>query len=177
MDMSTGEISKNDTKFEAMTLYRAYQKFQKFLIDSEYQLKNTTKVQPIEYLLVGKKEPVVSSSIIKCVMKPKIIGRDTCSQETMDALQGDYNLLQDMNQFETQAMIGWGLKEDLLDFSPLQGNKVGPLAEEVASLTKGEKDGRFYLMQNLETKQYKMGFQGDLKKAEALFALKVKEGA
>jgi hypothetical protein len=64
-------------------------------------------------------------------MKPKIRGRSTCIQETIDALDGDYNLLADKNWFEVQAMIGWGLKEDVLNFSPLTDNTVGPLAEEV----------------------------------------------
>ena len=71
----------------------------------------------------------MSSTMIKCVMRPKITGFDTCLDQTIKNLEGDYNLLQDKNQFETQAMIGWGLKEDLLNFSPLQGNEVGPLAE------------------------------------------------
>jgi hypothetical protein len=48
-------------------------------------------------------------------------------------------------------MIGWGLKEDILNFSPFANNNVGPLAEEVESLTNGAKDGRFYVLQNLET--------------------------
>ena len=119
----------------------------------------------------------MSSTMIKCVMRPKITGCDTCLDQTIINLEGDYNLLQDKNQFETQAMIGWGLKEDLLNFSPLQGNEVGPLAEEVDSLTNGASDGRFYVLQNLETQQFKMGFQADHKKAEALFNKKVKEGA
>lgn len=71
-------------------------------------------------------------------------------------------------------MIGWGLKEDLLNFSPLQGNKVGPLAEEVESLTNGASDGRFYVIQNLETYQFKMGFQNETRRGEAIFKKKVK---
>ena len=43
-------------------------------------------------------------------------------------------------------MIGWGLKNDLLNFSPLQGNAKGPLAEEVESLTNGASEGRFYIV-------------------------------
>jgi hypothetical protein len=89
--------------------------------------------------------------MVKCVMKPRTLGISTCSQETIDALDGDYNILQDKTQFETQAMIGWGLKEDILNFSPTSSNTVGPLAEEVGSLTNGATDGRFYVIQNLDT--------------------------
>jgi hypothetical protein len=97
MDMTTGEIQKSNHTYEAMTLYRAYQKFQEYLMGEGYEFHNTTKEQPTEYLLVANKEPVVSSSMIKCVMKPKITGRDTCSQEVIDDMDSDYNMLLDAN--------------------------------------------------------------------------------
>ena len=86
MDMISGDISKTDASFEAQTLYRGYVKFRDYLKDAGYKLDSSDNSK--EYLMVGKKQPIVSSSMIKCVMVPEITGRNTCSEETLEYLSG-----------------------------------------------------------------------------------------
>ena len=110
-------------------------------------------VQNKEYLLIGNFKPIVPSNLIKCIMQPPVTGRDTCTEKLLSEITTDYNMMKDEYNFAAQSMIGWALKEGLVDFAKKYGDTQA-FSEELNNIKAGAQKGRFYVVENLETHQF-----------------------
>lgn len=145
--------------------------------DKDYDFSAPVEtVQNKEYLLIGNFKPIVPSNILKCIMQPPISGRDTCPEKLINEITTDYKMLHDETQFTTQAMIGFALDKGLVDFAKKYGDTEA-FSDELNNIKAGAQNGRFYVVENMETNQYQTAFYNDVGNAEKKFMKKVKEGS
>lgn len=109
-------------------------------------------------------------------MQPPVTGRDTCTEKLLSEITTDYNMMKDEYNFAAQSMIGWALKEGLVDFAKKYGDTQA-FSEELNNIKAGAQKGRFYVVENLETHQFQTAFYTDDEKANRKFMKKIKEGS
>jgi len=103
-------------------------------------------------LLIGNKRPIISSSLIKCTLKPS-----SCNKETVNLLRAHHNIFSEKTEFHTQAMIGWAIKHKLIQFGEHNSNSDSSIQSEVDILG-GEKMKDFYIIQNMQNQEYEIKF-------------------
>lgn len=104
--------------------------FQDYLVAKGYYAESS---RAYKYLLIGNKRPIVSSSLLKCTLKPS-----SCHKETVNLLRAHHNIYSEKTEFHTQAMIGWAIKHNLILFAEHSANAESSIQSEVDILG-GEK--------------------------------------
>ena len=152
LDSAKNDVSKSKDSFDATNMHEAYSKFLGILNDKNYDfMKSVDEVQKKEYLLIGNLKPIISSNLIKCVMQPPVTGRDMCTEKLLAEISTDYKMMKDEYNFPAQTMIGWGLNEGLIDFAKKYGD-TEQFSSEFNNNKGGAQSGRFYVVEDLETK-------------------------
>lgn len=164
----TGEILKSkDYKHQAINLYSAFMQFQNYLFEKGYYAESSHQYK---YLLIGNKRPIISSSLIKCTLKPS-----SCNKETVDLLRAHHNIFSEKSEFHTQAMIGWAIKNKLIQFGEHSSNGGTSIQSEVDILG-SEQMRDFYIIQNMKNQEYEIKFFKTDKQALEQFDNQVDRG-
>lgn len=73
-------------------------------------------------------------------------------------------------------MIGYALNKGLIDFAKKYGDTEA-FSDELNQIKAGAQNGRFYVVENLETHQFQTAYYTEVDKAEKKFMKKIKEGS